>query len=137
MAKFQYTSYTFNKPPDLPEKEYKIMKELFNDNPKLNINPFSSFYKTFKVEIIVFGIGIICGLIASFDFANWLNLVFGIPAFIIAGTFIFSIIPSFFSYLGYLTDKSKFYSNLKRDIIKTNTFTDYINLREKRRWSQF
>ncbi|TRW98003.1 hypothetical protein [Flavobacterium gawalongense] len=137
MAKIQYTSYIFNKPPDLSEKEYKIMKELFNDNPKLNINPVSSFNKTFKVEIIFLGIGIICGLIASFDIANWLNLVFGIPSFIIGITFVFSFIPSFFSYLGFLSDKSNYYSNLKKDIIKTSTFTDYINLREKRRWSQF
>ena len=137
MAKIQYTSYIFNIPTDLSEKEYKIMTVLFQDNPKLNINPNSKFYKTFKDQILVLGIGIICGLIASFDIANWLNLVFGIPSFIIGVYFITSFLPSLLSYFGFLYDKSIYYSNLKKDITQTKTFTEYINLREKRRWSQF
>jgi hypothetical protein len=135
MATIQYTSYRFNPPSPLKEDDFNTLKELLNDNSRLNINPNSSFIETFKVELIIFGIGIICGFIASFDIAEWINLIFGIPAFFIGISFLLSFLPSFFSYLGFVSDKSSYYSKLKKDIIKSNTYIDFINIREKRRWN--
>lgn len=137
MATIQYTSYRFNKPSDLTEMDYKTLKELLNDNSKLNINPTSSFVETFKGELIMLVIGIVCGIIASFDIAEWLNWVFEIPAFIVGIAFMFSLLPSFFSYFGFVSDKSSYYSKLKKDIIKSNTYIDFTNIREKRRWNSF
>ncbi|SDH89619.1 hypothetical protein SAMN04488062_11727 [Flavobacterium omnivorum] len=135
MAKIQYTSYNFNIPSALAEMDYKTLKELLNANPKLNINPTSSFIETFNTELKFLGIGIMCGAVASFDIAEWINWVFGIPAFIIGSTFIFNLLPTFFSYFGYLSEKSSYYSKLKKDIIKSQTYIDFNNLREKRRWN--
>ena len=135
MATIQYTKYSFNKPPDLTERDYKTLKELLNDNSKLNINPKSSFIETFKVELIVFGIGIICGFIAFLDIAEWINWIFGIPAFLAVGGFIFSILPSIITYIDFVFDKSRYYYKLKRDIIKSKTYIDFSNIREKRRWN--
>jgi hypothetical protein len=135
MATIQYTSYNFNIPSALAEIDYKTLKELLNANPKLNINPISSFIETFNIELKFLGIGIICASVASFDIAEWLNWVFGIPAFIIGSTFIFNLIPTFFSYFGYLSEKSGYYSKLKKDIIKSQTYIDFNNIREDRRWN--
>ncbi len=135
MATIQYTCYRFNPPSLLKENDFNTLKDLLHYNSRLNINPNSSFIETFKVELIMFGIGIICGFIASFDIAEWINWIFGIPAFLVAGTFVFSFIPSFFSYLGFVSDKSNYYSRLKKDIIKSNTYSDFINIREKSRWN--
>jgi cytochrome c biogenesis protein CcdA len=135
MATIQYTRYSFNKPPDLTESDYKTLKELLNDNSKLNINPTSSFIQTFKVELIMLGIGIISGFIAFIDIAEWINWIFGIPAFIAGWGFIFSFLPSFLTYIDFVFDKSRYYSKLKRDIIKSKTYIDFNNIREKRRWN--
>lgn len=135
MATIQYTSYNFSTPSALTEIDYKTLKELLNDNSKLNINPNSSFIETFKLELIILGIGILCGFIAYFDIAEWTNLIFGILAFFIGFFFVFSFIPSFISYVDFLIDKSSFYSKLKKDIIKSQTYIDFNNIREKRRWN--
>ena len=135
MATIHYTSYNFNIPSALAEMDYKTLKELLNANPKLNINPSSSFIETFNIELKFLGIGIICASVASFDIAEWLNWVFGIPAFIIGSTFIFNLLPTFFSYFGYLSEKSSYYSKLKKDITKSQTYIDFNNIREKRRWN--
>lgn len=135
MATIQYTSYNFNIPSALAEMDYKTLKELLNANPKLNINPTSSFIETFKGELIMLGIGIVCGYIASFDIAEWINWVFGIPAIIVGSGFIFSILPSIITYIDFVFDKSRYYSKLKKDIIKSKTYIDFINIREKRRWN--
>jgi hypothetical protein len=137
MAKIQYTSYDFNSPPDLKENKYVAIKKLLNENFKLNINPKSSFIETFKAELIALVAGIICGFIAYLEFAEWISLIFGILAFVISFSFIFSIIPSFLSYCGFLSDQSSYYSKLRKDIVKSSTYKDFINIREKRRWSQF
>lgn len=135
MATIQYTSYRFKKPSDLEEIDYKTLKELLNDDSKLNINPTSNFIETFKVELIMFGIGIVCGYIASLDITEWINLIFGLPAFIVGSAFLFNFLPSFFSYLGFVSDKSSYYSILKKDIIRSDSYIDFINIREKRRWN--
>ena len=137
MAKIQYTSYSFNSPPDLHENKYDALKKLLKENAKLNINPKSNFIETFKIELILLIAGIICGFIAYLEFAEWISLTFGIPAFVIGFSFIFNIIPSFLSYCGFLSDQSSYYSRLKKDIVKSSTYKDFINIREKRRWNQF
>lgn len=137
MTKIQYISYDFTKPPELEEVNYKTLKELLNDNRKLNITPTSSFIKAFKAELIILGIGTGCGYIATYDIPNWINWVFGLTAFVVGSTFLFSFAPSFITYIDFFFDKSRYYSKLKKDIIKSNTYIDFINIREKRRWSQF
>ncbi|MFT5251137.1 MAG: hypothetical protein ACI87N_000108 [Flavobacteriales bacterium] len=137
MAKIQYTSYDFNIPSELEESDYKTIKELLNDNGQLKITPYSSFIETFKRELIMLGIGVLCGYIASFDIAEWINWVFGIPAIMAGYIFLFSFAPSFITYIDFMFDKRRYYSKLKKNILKSNSYIDFINIREKKRWSQF
>jgi hypothetical protein len=134
MATIQYTSYNFSIPSALTEMDYKTLKELLNENPKLNINPTSSFTETFKSDLIILGIGVVSGFIAYCEITEWIDLIFGILAFIVCFFMFFSFIPSFMSYIDFVFDKSSYYSKLKKDIIKSQTYIDFINIREKRRW---
>jgi type IV secretory pathway TrbD component len=118
MATIQYISYDFYKPCELAEMDYTTLKELLNDNSKLSITPASSAIARFKRELIVLGIGILCGYVTSFDVADWISLIFGVPAFIVGGVFLFSFAPSFITYIEFVFNKSRYYSKLKKDIIK-------------------
>lgn len=131
MATIQYTTYRFNTPPTLIESDYETLKQLLSENSHHNINPPSSFVETFKGQLIFLGIGALGLLIASLDLAEWLNWVGGIPAFI-AFFSLFSFVPSMFSYLGFLSSKSSYYSRLKNDIIKSNNYKEFIDLRKRR-----
>jgi hypothetical protein len=131
MATIQYTTYKFNKPPIISSDDYETLKEILTLKPEYNLNPPSSFIETFKVELIFLGVGAIGFLIASLDLAEWLNWVGGIPAFLAFGS-LFSSVPSMFSYLGFLSDKSNYYNKLKRDITKSSNYTEFTNLINKR-----
>lgn len=131
MATIQYTTYRFNRPPLISSDDYETLKEILTERPEYNINPPSSFVETFKGELIFLGIGAVGLIIASLDLAEWLNWVGGIPAFFAFGS-LFSFVPSMLSYLGFISDKSSYYGKLKRDIIKSNNYTEFTNLRNKR-----
>lgn len=131
MATIEYTKYRFNKPFILSKWDYETMKELFKTNLSHNINPPSNFLESFKIELIIIGIGIIGFFIAILDIAEWLNWVGGIPAFV-AFFSLYSFIPSLFSFLGFLSDKAFYYSKLKRDIKKSNNYNEFLILRNNR-----
>ncbi|BDB53060.1 hypothetical protein [Flavobacterium ammonificans] len=130
MATVQYTTYNFNTPPLISDSDFKILKDILTENPNYSINPSSSFIETFKVELIFLGIGLIGFYIASLDLADWLNWVGGIPAFLAFGS-LFSFVPSMFSYLGYISDKSNYYRKLKKKIIKSENYNEFLNMRNK------
>jgi hypothetical protein len=127
MATIQYTTYRFNRPPLLSSDDFEILKEILTEKPDYNINPPSSFVETFKGEIIYLSIGAAGFLIAKLNIAEWLNLVGGIFAFL-AFFSLLSFVPSMLSYFEFYSNKSKYYSKLMRDIIKSNNYTEFINI---------
>lgn len=131
MATVEYTKYSFNHPPTLVKADYEILKELLTENPSYKLNPPSNFFETFKVELIFLSVGSVGFLIAYLDIAEWLNWVGGIPAFL-AITSLFSFIPSLFSYSGFATAKSGYYFYLKRDIIESDNYNEFLILRNNR-----
>ncbi len=131
MARIQYTVYRFDTPNPITIDDYKILKDIFNEKPGLNINPPSNFVETFKVELIILGFGSVGLFIVSLDYTEWLNWVGGIPA-LFAFMSLLSFIPSVITYLDFLSDKFWYYRKLKRDIIKSNNYDEFTNLRKKR-----
>ena len=131
MATIQYVTYRFNRPPLISRDDYETLKEILTERPDYNIKPPSSFVETFKGELILLGIGAVGLLIASLDLAEWLNLVGGIPSFI-AFFLLFSFVPTMLSYLGFISNKSSYYSKLKRNVIKSKYYAEFINLRNIR-----
>jgi hypothetical protein len=136
VATIQYTTYRFNKPALITKGDYEILKDILTENPDYNINPPSSFVETFKRELIFLGIGALGFLIASIDLAEWLNWVGGIPA-IFAFFSLLSIGPSIFSYIGFLSDKSRYYNRLKKDIVNSHNYAEFLILRNNRRWNLY
>jgi len=63
---------------------------------------------------------------------KWLEWL-GILTLIVGGaTFIFSFLPSFFSYRGLVYEKETYYIGLKKDIKKSNNYHEFIMLTNKR-----
>jgi hypothetical protein len=131
MATIRYTTFTFSKPPQISSDDYVTLKEVLTQRPDYNINPPSSFVELFKGELIFLGIGTFGFLIASLDLEEWLNVVGSIPA-IFAFFLLFSFVPSLISYLVFISDKSRYYSILKQDLIKSNSYAEFTILRNKR-----
>ena len=131
MARIQYTTYRFNRPNELRREDFEILKEVLSTNPEHSINPSSSFVETFKTELMFLGAAFVGLLILSFDI-EILNWIGGIAAFLGFGMLL-SFIPSALSYLGFLSEKSTYYSRLKKDILKSSDYLDFQNNRTKRR----
>ena len=123
MATIRYTTYSFNRPSEINESAFIELKELIKMDNNVSLNPKSSIYDTFKTEIIIFGVSIVGGLLTLTEI-DWLEAIGGFAA--IVGFFnLFSFVPSFSSYLSFLSSKASYYRRLKKDIIKSDTFTDF------------
>lgn len=131
MATLQYTTFSFNIPPLISIDDYEILKEIITEKPEYNITPPSDFVETFKGELIFLSIWSLGLLIALLDLAEWLTWVGAIPAIFAFGS-LFSFFPSMVSYLEFISDKSKYYGNLRIDIIKSNNYAEFTILRNKR-----
>ncbi|MCF8330287.1 MAG: hypothetical protein K9I37_08095 [Crocinitomicaceae bacterium] len=131
MARVQYTTYRFNRPSELRKEDYEILKEVLGNNPNHSINPPSSFIETFRGELIFLGAALLGLLILSFD-VEILNWIGGIAAFLGFGV-LFSFVPSALSYLGFLSEKASFYSRLRKDILRSSDYSEFQNIRNKRR----
>lgn len=131
MATIQYTTFSFNRPPLISIDDYEILKGIITEKPEYNITPPSGFVETFKGELIFLSIGSLGLVVALLDLAEWLTWVGAIPAIFAFGS-LFSFFPSMVSYLEFISDKSKYYGNLKRDIKNSNNYAEFTNLRNKK-----
>ena len=131
MATIQYTTFSFNRPPLISIDDYGILKGIITEKPEYNITPPSDFVETFKGELIFLSIGSLGLVVALLDLAEWLTWVGAIPAIFAFGS-LFSFFPSMVSYLEFISDKSKYYGNLKRDIKNSNNYAEFTNLRNKK-----
>ena len=132
MATIQYTTFRFNKPDLLIDSDFQTLKEILNEWPEYNLNPPSNFVETFKGELIILGVGVFGLLICLLDIAEWLNIV-GCILVLIAFLSLFSFVPSLISFLGYFSVKYNYYRKLKNDIIKSNNYLEFLNLRNIKR----
>jgi hypothetical protein len=123
MATIRYTTYSFNRPSEIMEYEFVEIKELLKRNKSISLCPKSSFLETFKTDFIFFAIAIVGALLTLPDI-DWLNLIGGFAVLI--GFFsLFSFVPSFFSYLSFLSSRALYYRRLKKHIINSDTFKDF------------
>jgi hypothetical protein len=131
VRKFEYISFRFIKPQILSYSDYEIIKIRLTFNPHFKLSPTNDFFEDFKVHLIFLGVGVIGGLILFLDIADWLELV-GVILVISAIFSLFSFVPSLLSYLGFVSDQAFYYSSLKKDILKSKDYTEFINLRSGR-----
>ena len=132
MATIQYTSYKFHKPPLINQGNYNGLKELLKDNPEYEPFPkppsfFTQFKETLKTGII--GI-VISSLLVLLGSATWgvFSILGGIGLWIFIGGAIFSGIPTSLSFLQYKWSHKRYYRTLKRNIRKSNDYSDFKRL---------
>ena len=137
MANFYYRTFVFKRPALISLGQYESLKMILLSNPAHKIKPpGNDFFVSFKSELAGILAGLLGGIILEFNFNEFLNVIGGILAFLSLG-FLLSFIISFFSYLHFMWDKFKYYKQLKKDIIKTNSYDEFILLQEKRRWQSY
>lgn len=124
--KIQYTKFEFKRPIILSESEYNTLKTLLSQNSKYKLNLKSNFIVAFKFYLYFLGVAAIGILITFLDIAEWLNFIAAIPLFIAFYLFLFSFLPSIVSYFEFLEDKSYYYSKLKKVIINSRDYSDYL-----------
>ena len=124
--KIQYTKFDFNQPKVLGESDYNTLKALLSKNPKCKFAPKLNLIVAFNYYLYLFGISAIAVLVLILDLAEWLNIIAAIPLFIAFYTFLFSFIPTMVSFLEYLNDKSKYYSKLRKVVINSSDYSEYL-----------
>ncbi len=123
---FKYTKYEFKYPKFIDKFEYYRLKTELKNNPKYKFYKSESFIETFKIELIIFFSGAIGILVTTLSPPAWLEFISAIPIFV-SFAILFSFIPSCVSYLEFIEDRSKYFSNLRKAIIKSEDYTDFTN----------
>lgn len=128
MMKIHYTTFKFIKPLPLRATDFEVLKQYLTKNPKYSLNPKSNFLETFTPHLIMVGVGVVGAVITLFDFAEWVNAIGGFIAIVGLLSIFFSFLPSLFSYFGFLSDKTEYYSKLKRNILRAKDYSEFQSL---------
>ena len=133
MATIRYSAFQFQRPDNLTERDYKILKDLILANSKVNINPRSSFIQTFKPYLKLWGIcGIVLAIAGAYEHYFGLmprlveEWVGAISALIAIFSFL-SFVPSFCSYTEYLKQKADYYSQLYKDVANSLNYSEFLS----------
>jgi hypothetical protein len=142
MPRIEYTTYQFTRPALPSEHSYGLLKKILLQNPGHSLNPKSSIRETFRFEIIfyptVVGVGLIGTLLSEATSIEWIKtvgeIILGIAgiAGIIGFFHLLSFFLSFMSFLGFLLEKWSYYRSLKKDIIETSTYEDFVKRRKNK-----
>ncbi len=146
MPRIEYTSYQFTRPALPSEHSYGLLKKILLQNPSHSLNPKSSIKEAFLPELNSFlrsmGIGILVFLLGVFisvweriEIFKWISgLFFVVSGLILLGAFfwIFRLILSFASFMAFRLEKWSYYHSLKKDLIKTNTYEEFLRRRKNK-----
>ena len=123
MPKVIVYRYGYDKPPLMPEDEFISYKQIFSADPNYSMSPKSDFWDEFPVTkwglILTIG-GLL--LVLMYD-----NLAF----ILVFGMFIlfFGMMgegESMFNYSSMLSKRQRFFDNLKKIIIESRNYYEYI-----------
>ena len=146
MPRIEYTTYQFTKPPLPTQQNYILLKNILEQNPDHSLNPKSSFKETFLVEILTCGSmlgiaiagGVLGGLISLIDSIKWLQLIgyliLLVSGLLLIGTFlrIPSLLLSILAYSAFVGDKWIYYNTLKKDIVKSGSYEEFLKRRKNK-----
>ncbi len=123
--------YGFNKPSILRLEEYNLYKQNLKVEPTYNLSPKSEFWKEFstiKWLLIIFVLSFTIGVIADIEFLGIIGfLCFAFLLLItVAGEG-----SSMLSYNKYENTKNKYFKNLKKAIISSNSYEEFVSLAKK------
>ena len=129
----EYKKFRFKRPLPLIGDDFEILKQVLTETPGYDFIPSSNFFSRFRKEIIFLALSISGTLIASKNFnevLNWTGAILAVMTFLS----LIIRIPSINSFVGYHIDKTRYYTRLKKDIIRSGTYREFQTLRYQRKW---
>lgn len=135
MTTVEIRTYKFIPPPILSERDYNDIKNALNREPELNIEPSARFKDEFKVgyQFLKWGvIIIIVATILNFIFYGGKGDTIFIPFMAGPAILIFTALilhgRTLNSFSNFQDVKSLYYTKLKKDIIESNSYLEFIRL---------
>ena len=125
--RIEYTSYKFRKPDIINHDEYLIIKNKLSLDPDFNPFKIQSFYSKFKVEILIYfiGIPISLGFLATENvFFSFIGGGFMFFAFFA----LFSLVPEWLSYLTFIGRFKFYHYKLLKKILKSSDYDHFKTL---------
>lgn len=123
---YQYTTYKYNRPELLTEKEYEIIKYRLNSDPSFYPFNSNSFLNKYKVIFLVYGISSVLGPLITLIENEILNIIVAIIGIILFFG-LFSLVPEIISYAIVMLRRRIYYKGLVSKIKKSR---DYDHLKE-------
>lgn len=131
--KYTWTRYHFKR-KEIERSDFIQMKVVLGTKPDYKFDfikplPFlQQFWRPFVGTIIV--TTIVIAIIMYFDTVkHWDELIYA-PLIGIGIYLLFGGIQSMFSYLIYFAEHTQFYKQVRKDIIASKTYDDYLQLRK-------
>lgn len=125
MAIIQVETFSFNKPPKRTEKEYKVLKIRFIENPNLDLTPdregvLLHFLKEILLIIaLILIFGVLAELTDIFFFAALaiLTLIFG---------FGINLFFRYYPYYSAISEERAYYRGMKKRIINSSSYEEFV-----------
>lgn len=125
MATISWVKYQFNIPDQLNEENYNILKYNFMHTPGYVPFPKGGFFKTFKISSIILGSSAFVQTFWPFQ-VDVLATIAAIGLFLLFGAVLSGIYFSWGSYLLFMMDRHSYYSKLKKRIIASSSYNDFL-----------
>lgn len=145
MATYTVTTYHFTPPPLINETVFKVLKERLEADPKFIFEPtakFSDEYPIlswiFKSNLIAIPLGIIILLLEPRSNGFWSDVAefCFLPLAISFIAIVFGH-QSILSYNDYLADKRKYYRRLRKNILSSHDYGEFLSHYPSNRFYQY
>lgn len=138
--KVPFKKFYFRKPEELDTHDYYGYKRILRNNDSISISPKFNYLEIFENEIgllkfifYTFVTSLILKLISKFFDIKLLQELYIIP-FVLGGILFgfscLSFLPTLLSFWDYKTDENKYFNQLKKDILVSNSYQDFLSIRE-------
>jgi hypothetical protein len=141
--KVPYKKFNFRKPEELDVHDYYGYKRILRNNDRISITPKFNYKEIFENEIgilkfifYLFLSSFVLKTVYKLFHFNFLRELHVIPL-VIGGLFFgvswFSFLPTIISFWEYKTDEKKYFNQLKRDILLSKGYPEFLIIRNDRK----
>ncbi|MFM7015095.1 MAG: hypothetical protein ACKOX3_02095 [Bacteroidota bacterium] len=140
--KVPYKKFNFRKPDELDVHDYYGYKRILRNNDRISITPKFNYKETFENEIgllkfifYTFLSSFVLKIMYKISDVNFLRDLHVIP-FLLGGLLFgfswLSFLPTIISFWDYKTDEKKYFNQLKKDILLSNSYPEFLIIRDGR-----
>lgn len=141
--KVPYKKFHFRKPEEIDTHDYYGYKRILRNNDRISITPKFNYKEIFENEIgllkfifYIFLSSFTLKILSKIFDINILRELYVIP-FVIGGLLFgfswLSFLPTLISFWDYKTDEKKYFNQLKKDILLSNSYPEFLSLRDGKR----